>query len=199
MQEIPIVQGFTAGELTPWLSTRFDLQAYQRGAARICNFQVLPYGGIQFRRGTNYIGPAAADDVRLFPFCFAENDMLMLEFSPGSMRVYRDGALLRNEDGGIYVLSTPWMTESELRSLHFTQVNDVIYVCCPTQAPVLLSRYADTEWGIRQPDFESMPREMYAPQEGAETQTASRCTPRWRQSTSFRKAHWNIVCVLIVI
>ena len=166
MQEIPIVQGFTAGELTPWLSTRFDLQAYQRGAARICNFQVLPYGGIQFRRGSNYIGPAAADDVRLFPFCFAENDMLMLEFSPGSMRVYRDGVLLRNEDGGIYVLSTPWMTESELRSLHFTQVNDVIYVCCPTQAPVLLSRYADTEWGIRQPDFESMPREMYAPQEG---------------------------------
>jgi hypothetical protein len=78
MQEIPIVQGFTAGELTPWLSTRFDLQAYQRGAALINNFQVLPYGGIQLRPGTQYVGPSAAESVPLFPFYFAENDALML-------------------------------------------------------------------------------------------------------------------------
>ena len=55
MQEIPIVIGFTAGELSPWLSTRFDLQAYQRGAARICNFEVLPYGGLQLRPGTEFV------------------------------------------------------------------------------------------------------------------------------------------------
>ncbi len=166
MQEIPIVQGFTAGELTPWLSTRYDLQAYQRGAARICNFQVLPYGGIQFRPGTEYVGRAGAAEVRLFPFCYAEGDNLMLEFTPGCMRVYRDAALLKTAEGDTYTLATPWTSGRELSSLHFTQVNDVVYVCSPTQSPVLLSRYADDAWEIRQPDFESMPRETYAVQEG---------------------------------
>lgn len=166
MQEIPIVQGFTAGELTPWLSTRFDLQAYQRGAALINNFQVLPYGGIQLRPGTQYIGTAAAESVRLFPFYFAENDALMLEFFPGGMRVYRDGHLLRDAAGEVFVLSTPWMSREELSTLHFNQVNDVIYVCCATQAPVVLYRYADTEWECSQPEFEHMPRETYSRQDG---------------------------------
>ncbi len=166
MQEVPIVQGFTSGELTPWLSTRFDLQAYQRGAQLIRNFQVLPYGGIRLRPGTNYIGPCAAGDIRLFPFYYAENDALMLEFYPGCMRVYKDGELLKDAAGKVYVLSTPWNTRDELEALHFTQVNDVIYVCCPTQSPVLLSRYSDTEWECRQPDFDHMPRETYNRQEG---------------------------------
>lgn len=166
MQEIPIVQGFTAGELTPWLSTRFDLQAYQRGAALINNFQVLPYGGIQLRPGTQYVGPSAAESVRLFPFYFAENDALMLEFFPSGMRVYREGELLRDDTGAVFVLSTPWTSKAELASLHFTQVNDVIYVCCPTQAPVVLYRYADTVWECRQPEFEHMPRETYNRQDG---------------------------------
>lgn len=166
MQEIPIVSGFTSGELTPWLSTRFDLQAYQRGAALIRNFQVLPYGGIQLRPGTGYIGPAAADSVRLFPFAYAADDTLMLEFYPGGMRVYKEGELLRDAAGHVYVLSTPWTSSRELAALHFNQVNDVIYVCCPTQAPVVLCRYGNTEWECRQPEFEHMPRERHTTQDG---------------------------------
>ncbi len=166
MQEISIVQGFTAGELTPWLSTRYDLQAYQRGAALINNFQIMPYGGIQLRPGTKYVGIAAADSVRLFPFYYAEHDALMLEFFPGGMRVYRNGIMLCNDEDQIVVLPTPWTSSEELDSLHFTQVNDVIYVCCPTQSPVVLCRYSDTEWECRQPEFEHMPRETYSRQEG---------------------------------
>ena len=79
MQEIPVVSGFTSGELTPWLACRFDLQAYQRGAAEITNFRIQPYGGIQFRPGTAYLSTLASDAVRLFPFHYAENDALMLE------------------------------------------------------------------------------------------------------------------------
>ena len=84
MQEVPIVVGFTAGELSPWLSTRFDLQAYQRGAARICNFQVQPYGGLELRPGTAFVGQLADGAVRLFPFSYAADDVLMLDFLPGA-------------------------------------------------------------------------------------------------------------------
>ncbi len=166
MQEIPIVIGFTAGELSPWLSTRFDLQAYQRGAARICNFQVLPYGGLQLRPGTELVGQTGSAAVRLFPFCYAEDDALMLEFSPGCMRAYKEGALLRRDDGEHVLLTTPWTTEAQLQSLHFAQTNDAVYVCCPTQPPMVLYRCTDTEWRIEQPDFQVYPRESYARQEG---------------------------------
>lgn len=167
MQEVPIVLGFTAGELSPWLSTRYDLQAYQRGAALIQNFQILPYGGIQLRAGTFYVGEAAGAAVRLFPFCFAEDDMLMLEFFPGGMRVYRDAVLLCDAAGDPYVLTTPWQSAVQLSALHFSQVNDALYVCCPTHPPVVLYRYADTDWRCDEPSFEVMPRETYALQEGS--------------------------------
>ena len=166
MQEVPIVIGFTAGELSPWLSTRFDLQAYQRGAARICNFQVQPYGGVQLRPGTRFVRQAAGDTVRLVAFSYAADDVLMLEFSPGRMRVFRDGELLTNSSGSDTILLTPWTTDEQLRNLHFSQINDAVYVCCPTHPPVVLYRYTDTDWRCEQPDFESFPRETYALQEG---------------------------------
>ena len=166
MQEIPIVLGFTSGELTPWLSTRFDLQAYQRGASYISNFHILPYGGIQFRGGTAYLGEAESAASRLFGFCYAENDILMLEFYPGSMRVFKNGSLVQNDAGQDYALTTPWMTEQQLKSLHFTQVNDVVYICCPCYPPMSLSRYADNHWLLQELSFDSYPRENHALQDG---------------------------------
>ena len=36
---------FTAGELTPWLAGRADLDPVSRGASRLINFLVSPFGG----------------------------------------------------------------------------------------------------------------------------------------------------------
>lgn len=189
MQEIPHILGFTAGELTPWLSTRYDLQAYQRGAARISNFIVQPYGGVRRRHGTAFVAESGAgteDAVKLFSFTYSETDALMLEFYPGRMRVYRDGKLLsvsagetlsdesrhspdappRNEETKTpYSLAVPWKTAEQIRSLRLTQVNDAVYVTCPTYRPVVLYRIADTEWKCEEVEFDSCPRATYARQE----------------------------------
>lgn len=163
MQDTQYITGFTAGELTPWLSSRFDLQAYRRGAALLSNFEVLPYGGIQRRRGTEYIDNAAEQGgaIRLVPFHFSENDALMLELFPGGMRVYRDGMLLCSEGEQPYVASTPWKTADEIAALRFTQVNDVIYVTCPTRCPHRLERRADTDWSCVEMYPDPFPRETY--------------------------------------
>lgn len=166
MQEIPIVLGFTSGELSPWLSCRIDLQAYQRGAAEITNFLIQPYGGIQLRPGTHFIQTLNSAAVRLFPFHYAENDALLLEFYPGGMHVYKNGAMVLAKDGTAYVLTTPWTEAEQLSSLHFNQVNDAVYVCCPTHPPVVLYRYHDAEWSCVQPDFNVPPRETHAAQPG---------------------------------
>lgn len=212
MQEVPHILGFTAGELTPWLSTRYDLQAYQRGAARISNFIVQPYGGVLRRNGTAFVAESGAereDAVRLFPFTYSESDSLMLEFFPGGMRVYRDGVallaplyperddeddknhagnsgatgstsgglivpdplpvapppLIGNSQGSPYTLKVPWKTVEQILSLRVTQVNDALYVTCPTYPPVVIYRLGDTKWRCKEVEFETFPRATYAGQE----------------------------------
>lgn len=169
MQEISQVIGFTSGEISPWLSTRFDLQAYLRGAALLSNVQTLPYGGLQRRPGTVYAGQSGAagsSAVKLFPFCYSETDALMLEFFPGGMRVYRDGTLVYYGDSP-YELSTPWVAPATVRSLRFTQINDVVCVTCADYAPRLLKRLADNHWRCEELVPEPYPRESYLPQSDA--------------------------------
>ena len=163
MQSNAQIIGFTAGELSPWLNTRFDLQAYQRGAARLENFLVQPYGGICRRRGTQYVGLAAsqtAGAVRLVPFKFSETDVLMLEFFPGGIYVYRNGVKLQ-KNGQPYVISTPWNTAELVASLRCMQVNDVIYVTSPIYMPITLMRHSDTDWSYEAMPMQPYPRETY--------------------------------------
>ncbi len=166
MQETPYISGFTAGELSPWLTTRFDLQAYQRGAQRIDNFWVQPYGGLQRRNGTEFVGevpPLVGAVVRLIPFVFSEHETLMLLFYPGGMHVYRQGELLKK--GRVpYAPSMPWSSSEMVESLRTVQVNDVVYVTCPQQAPVKLMRYADDDWRWEYVDMNPYPRETYVAQ-----------------------------------
>lgn len=164
MQDSPFVLGFTAGELSPWLSSRFDLQAYLRGAALLRNFMVQPYGGLSRRHGTEYVCEAAAQTpgaVRLIPFCFSESDSLLLELFPGGMRVFRDGVPVRTAEGEIYQLSAPWESADELQAMRYTQVNDIVYLTGVYRAPLVLSRYADDDWSCREYAPEPFPRETY--------------------------------------
>ena len=163
MQHNAQIIGFTAGELSPWLSTRYDLQAYQRGAARLENFLVQPYGGIRRRRGSQYVGAAASQEVgavRLVPFKYSETDVLMLEFFPGGIHVYRDGVRLQ-KDGQPYVITSPWTTAEQVASLRCMQVNDVVYVTSPIFMPVRLLRHADTDWSYEGMSMDPYPRETY--------------------------------------
>ncbi len=167
MQDSPFVLGFTAGELSPWLSTRFDLQAYQRGAAKLQNFMVQPYGGLRRRCGSEFVSLTSSrtsDSSRLVPFCFSENDSLMLELFPGGMRIFKNGKLVQNDDGSTYQLSAPWTSSAEVMALHCTQVNDVIYITSSYREPLVLSRYADNDWRCEPFAPEPFPRETYLSQ-----------------------------------
>ena len=167
MQETPYVLGFTAGELSPWLECRFDLQAYQRGAALMQNFLVQPYGGVSRRPGTTYVGAAAignGEGCRLIPFCYSERDSMMLELYPGGMRVYRDGRLLCDEDGSVYEMEAPWSSAEEVQALRYTQVNDYVYITSAYREPHVLKRYGDTDWECTRFAPEPFPRETYVQQ-----------------------------------
>lgn len=90
-----IVTNFQAGELSPRLEGRIDLQKYNSGAQKLENMLVFPQGGITRRPGTKYAGASKdGGKVRLIPFEFSDEQAYVLEFGANYIRYYKDDGIL---------------------------------------------------------------------------------------------------------
>jgi hypothetical protein len=91
-----IQTSFAAGELSPSLYARVDLDKYHIGAARMLNFFVDYRGGASNRPGTELVARTYISDrrVRLIPFQFSVVQNYILEFGDHYMRVIKDGGLV---------------------------------------------------------------------------------------------------------
>ncbi len=89
----PSLTSFVAGELSPRLEGRVDLDKYRQGAAELLNMVVHPHGGASRRPGTEFIGEIQNSAVkgRLIPFQFKTTDTYILEFGNSTMRIIRNG------------------------------------------------------------------------------------------------------------
>src|SRR5262245_22380719 len=107
---------WTAGELSPSLEGRVDLDKYLRSAKRLENFLLLTGGGFTRRPGTRFIATAAGEG-RLVPFLVSTDAAYILEFSNNKIRFYTQTGRL--ESGGLPVEVTTTYTTAELAALHF--------------------------------------------------------------------------------
>jgi hypothetical protein len=90
-----IVTNFQAGELSPRLEGRIDLQKYNSGAQKLENMLVFPQGGITRRPGTKYAGTSKdGGKVRLIPFEYSDEQAYVLEFGANYIRYFKDGGIL---------------------------------------------------------------------------------------------------------
>lgn len=89
----PSLSSFVAGEISPRLEGRTELEKYRAGLSELSNMVVHPHGGVSRRPGTEYLGEVKDSTVktRLIPFQFKTSDTYILEFGDSVMRVYRDG------------------------------------------------------------------------------------------------------------
>lgn len=85
---------FAAGELTPSLYQRVDLQKWHIGLKTMLNWYVHAQGGASNRPGTAWVGELldSTKAGRLIPFQFSTVQSYMLEFGDLKMRVIKDGA-----------------------------------------------------------------------------------------------------------
>ena len=120
---------FTAGELSPWLSGRADLDPVARGASRLMNFLVTPFGGLRRRPGTQLVARAGGAEgmVRLVSFKYSTGVQFMLELGRGYVRYFKDGAPLLDAEGKVLETASPWKSDAQVRNLRMQQLNDVIY------------------------------------------------------------------------
>lgn len=144
----PAQVAFSSGEISPLLRTRFDYQRYQTGLAECRGFIPLVQGGVTRAPGTLFRGRTRGNaQARLIPFEFAANDTLVLEFTPGWMRVWRYGELVLSSGGTPYQLATPYDVVS-LERLSWVQAADVIWIADGRRVIHKLSRLALNEWTL---------------------------------------------------
>lgn len=147
---------FAAGELSPAMYGRTDIAKYDVGAAKLENFIVLRYGGVQNRAGTKYLATTAGNKKAvLLPFRYNVEQNFIIEFTAGKIRFYTQGALV-TKDGAPYEITNDY-TEEELDSLKYTQSADVMFLVQPNHPPATLTRYANDNWTFERMDITGGP------------------------------------------
>ena len=90
-----IITNFRAGEISPRLEGRIDLQKYNEAVKELENMIVFPQGGVTRRPGTYYAGTTKdGGQVRLINFEFSDTQAYVLEFGNNYIRIYKDGGLV---------------------------------------------------------------------------------------------------------
>ena len=90
-----IITNFRAGEISPRLEGRIDLQKYNEAVKDLTNMIVFPQGGTTRRPGTYYAGTTKdGGQVRLINFEFSDTQAYVLEFGNNYIRVFKDGGLV---------------------------------------------------------------------------------------------------------
>lgn len=141
---------FTAGELTPRMKGRGDVERYQNGADTIENGFVLVHGGIVRRYGQRYLATtklAGTRKARMIRYVYSVDQSYALEFGHGYVRVY-DGAT------GAAILSgalTPLeivspYTEDQLAQITTKQSADVMFIYHPEVPTQQLRRLTPSRW-----------------------------------------------------
>ena len=145
---IRIQPSFVAGELSPRLWGRVDLDKYMAGCSELTNLVVMPQGGLCARPGFRYVASTKTSSrvSRLVPFQYSTTVAYTLEFGHQYVRFYYNGAQVMS--GGVPVEVTTTYTEDELPYLRFAQSADVLFICHEDHEPAMLSRVSATSFTL---------------------------------------------------
>lgn len=88
---------FNAGQLTPYLEARIDVNKYDNGVASALNVEVIPHGPIKKRNGFKAIGiiKNSAVESNFIRFQFSQDDAFQIEVADNAFRFWKnDGPVL---------------------------------------------------------------------------------------------------------
>ena len=152
-----IQNSFNAGELSPQLKGRPDIDKYKNGCETVLNFIPQIYGPAQKRPGTRYANTVktSANKTRLIPFEYSVGDAYVLEFGHQYIRFYTQGGVLLNV-GVPYEITSPY-SSATVDKIHFAQSADVLYLAHPDYPPKKLQRFDTYDWVVDEVVFDPPP------------------------------------------
>lgn len=158
-KQTPLIRSFNAGEWSPLMAGRVDLDKYSASCRRMYNFLPTPQGAAVARNGTAYVATAASNSApsALLPFQFSTLQSCILEFGDKVLRfVTKDGLLTTGDGSTAYTVTTPYAA-ADVASIRYAQKNDVLYLFCASYPIYKLSRYGSTNWAIEKAVFKDGP------------------------------------------
>ena len=140
---------FSSGELSPRMSSRIDMAAYENGAKQVRNLRQLVQGGLTRRPGTKHIAKLShTNAVQTASFLFNIDQAYFFIFSAGRADIFhRDGTACTA------LTSCPW-TASEVGSLYTTQSGDTMIVSHPDMPMQKIKRTGATTFSLEAYAFE---------------------------------------------
>lgn len=147
-----IQPSFAAGEISPYVANRVDLDKYKSALLTAQNLGIRPFGGCYRRQGSEFIGKVKYDDkpTALVAFNAGIDDAYLLEVGYQYIRIWEDGKYTGTE------LSTPY---DNVDNLQFTQSADTMFICSGDYPIQCLQRTAIgwtfKEYEITEPYYDS--------------------------------------------
>jgi len=150
----PPFNNFTAGELSPRLEGRTDVNKYFNGCKKLQNFIIHPHGGASRRPGTKYVNTVktSANFTRLIPFEFNVEQAYILEFGEQYFRIHKDGGTIVDGSSNPIEVTTVY-TSAQVSEIKFTQSADVMYLVHPSHPVQKITRTSHTAWTISEVNF----------------------------------------------
>lgn len=149
MRSSPLQSNFSAGEFSPLLMGRVDVDRYKAAVETCLNFIPLAQGPLTRRPGTKFVAEVkdSADATRLVRFEFSTTQAYILEFGDLYIRFYKDNGQIESAPNTPYEVTTPYAA-ADLARLRFTQSADVLYIVHPNYEPRKLTRTGHTSWTL---------------------------------------------------
>eukprot|EP00831_Metopus_contortus_P068946 TRINITY_DN6177_c0_g2_i4.p1 TRINITY_DN6177_c0_g2~~TRINITY_DN6177_c0_g2_i4.p1 ORF type:complete len:808 (-),score=202.79 TRINITY_DN6177_c0_g2_i4:2226-4649(-) len=146
---VMVRNNFNAGEISPLLRYRADLEKYAYGCSKLENFTVLPWGGVENRPGTEFIAECKHHDkdTCLIPFEFNIEQTYIIEAGDHYFRFYMNGGQILDDEDLIYELETPY-AHTDVFKIRYAQSADVLYLAHPEYPPHTLTRRGHSSWEL---------------------------------------------------
>ncbi len=143
------IHSFARGEISPRLYGRQDLQHYYLGLKDSKNAIITSKGEWERRCGTVLIDEIEdSEHIRLIPFEPRQGQSYMLVMSNAKLRFLQNHSWVRNDDGSIYELSTPFF-DDDIDELSYVQSIDVLFIAHGKHHPKILQHYANNNWQLK--------------------------------------------------
>lgn len=139
---------FTAGEFSPLLAGRTDIEKYNSSAKELTNVVVQKQGGVRIRPPLEYQTPTklAAASSRLIAFVYSRTDAYQLEFGDHYIRFRKaTGQVIESSPGVPYEIISPYAF-TDVFDLDFSQGEDTMIISHGSYYPRRLRRFADARW-----------------------------------------------------
>ena len=144
-----IQTNFSKGELSPLLEGRPDLIGSNEGCRTLENFILKRQACAERRVGTRFVNEVAVSsvDTMLIPFEAGISNPIMIEIGSGYVRFYKNRVQLQSSPG-VAVQITLDYNDTNLRTVHFTQSVDVLFLFHRLYRQRRLNRVSDLNWSV---------------------------------------------------